>query len=235
MQRGSAGIGMLERGMIEPRFEPGRGAVRERLVGTRTANRRHGAGPELPDDFFPHVRVFADLFHVQRVEREPGSLDSRVVAGDAVLVEHGAGRRARRLRRFGPPLHGLRHRHDDRTQHPDERQAMRRHRLFSFPSGIAAAHGGGHFISFAPSARSNAAVCGCAANELPYSTPSATISGVRPSMATTSSLAPLSNRYFTTLFAPRYAAACIAVSPRSLTAFTSAPSSSTISLTASST
>ena len=60
-------------------------------------------------------------------------------------------------------------------------------------------------------------------------------SGVRPSLATTSSFAPLSNRYCTTLFAPRYAAACIAVSPRSLTALTSAPSSSTSSLTASST
>ena len=51
----------------------------------------------------------------------------------------------------------------------------------------------------------------------------------------TSSLAPLSKRYCTTLFAPRYAAACIAVSPVSATKFTSAPSSSTSILAASST
>src|SRR4029450_2633482 len=100
-------------------------------------------------------------------------------------------------------------------------------------SGIAAAHGGGHFISLAPSFRSSAAGCGCAGNAFPYSTPTATMSGVRPSTATTSSFAPLSNRYCTTLLAPRYAAACIAVSPRSLTSLTSAPCSSTSSLTAS--
>ena len=100
---------------------------------------------------------------------------------------------------------------------------------------MAAAQGAGHGISFAPSSRSSTAVWGCAANELPYSTPSATRRGVRPSRATTSSFAPRSNRYCTTLLAPRYAAACIGVSPTSLTALTSRPSSSTSIRTASST
>ena len=48
---------------------------------------------------------------------------------------------------------------------------------------MAAAQGAGQGISCAPSRRSSAAVCGCAANELPYSTPSATRRGVRPSRA----------------------------------------------------
>src|SRR4029077_10018573 len=112
----------------------------------------------------------------------------------------------------------------DETQDGDDQPQPTLFHRGSF-SWIAAAHGGGHCISFAPSFRSSTAVCGWAANELPYSTPSATIKGVRPSLATTSSFAPLSNRYCTTLFAPRYAAACIAVSPRSLTVLTSAPSS----------
>ena len=38
----------------------------------------------------------------------------------------------------------------------------------------------GQGISFAPSLRSSTAVCGWAAKEFPYSTPSATASGVRP-------------------------------------------------------
>src|SRR5688572_14495477 len=72
-------------------------------------------------------------------------------------------------------------------------------------SGMTFAHSPGHGISFAPSLRSSTAVCGFAANEFPYSTPSATTRGVRPLLSCTSSFAPLSNRYCTTLLAPRYA------------------------------
>src|SRR6185295_18168979 len=122
-------------------------------------------------------------------------------AGDAVLVDHRTRRWARRRRCCRSLLRGAGGRHD-RAQRRGQRQATCGHRLTSFGS-IAAAHGGGQVISFAPSRRSSAAVCGCAANEFPYSTPSATINGVRPSTATTSSVAPLSNRYCTTLLAPR--------------------------------
>ena len=65
----------------------------------------------------------------------------------------------------------------------------------SASSGMMFAHKPGHGISFAPSLRSSSAVCGWAANEFPYSTPSATFSGVRPILSTTSSVAPLSKKY----------------------------------------
>src|SRR5439155_1084765 len=245
MQGGPARVGVLEGEPVEGGLEPRRGAPGERGVGPRTSNRRHRARPNLAHDLFPHVGVLADPRQVQHVERESAGLHPLVVAGDAVLVEHGARWRVGRLRRSTSCVSVVCERNDHTQDRDDQREptsafarsALRQdrssHRLTS--SGIAAAHGGGHFISLAPSFLSSTAVCGWAANEFPYSTPSATINGVRPSFATTSSFAPLSKRYCTTLFAPRYAAACIAVSPRSLTWLTSAPSSSTSSLTASST
>src|SRR5262245_1257305 len=234
MQRRAAGIRVLGGRAIEVGLERRRHAVSGDLVGTRTSDRRHRARPHLADDFLQHLGVLAGLRQIDLVERETGGLEARVMTGDAVLVEHGS-RRRRRLRRLRRLSRGLRRRavhldvvgerSDEARRRRDQREPS--HRFFcSFSflsSGIAAAHGGGHFISFAPSFRSSTAVCGWAANEFPYSTPSATMSGVRPSLATTSSFAPLSKRYWTTLFAPRYAAACIAVSPRSLIALTSAP------------
>src|SRR6185295_2774673 len=223
-------VGVLEGRGVERRLEPRRGAVGEGLVRPWSSRRRHRPAADLAHDFFPLVGVFADARQVQSVERQSRRLQPAVVAGDAVLVEHGARRRGGRRLWRASPLQVAGGRGDD-TQQRDGQQAFHRGAF----SGIAAAHGAGHVISLAPSLRSSAAVCGWAANELPYSTPSATMRGVRPSLATTSSAAPLSKRYCTTLFAPRYAAACIAVSPRPLTALTLAPSSSTSSLTASST
>ena len=193
---------MLERGAVEPGLEPGHHRVRHRLVRPRPSGGRHRARPQLAHDLFPHLRVLAHMRQIQRVERQAADVGALVVAGDAVLLQHGAERRigsrarggrlrrpgAARLRRRASQLHVVGD-GDDATQHADHRCQATGHYL-SASSGIAAAHGAGHGISLAPSVRSSSAVRGWAANELPYSTPSATLNGVRPSLATTSSCAP---------------------------------------------
>ena len=41
-------------------------------------------GANLADDFFPRLRVAADVVEVERVEREAAGLQPLVVTGDAV-------------------------------------------------------------------------------------------------------------------------------------------------------
>ena len=72
----------------------------ERLVGRRVgparARWRHHAGPHLPDDPFPDVRVRGDVRHVEVVERQlarrflPGGFRGLAMARDAVAIEEGA-------------------------------------------------------------------------------------------------------------------------------------------------
>ena len=81
----SGGRGAIELG-LEIRNERRRpGAVRP-----RPSRRRHGARPKLPDHLFPHMGAGVHARQVRRVEGEPGGLQPRVVAGDAIAIEEGA-------------------------------------------------------------------------------------------------------------------------------------------------
>src|SRR5262245_41847353 len=101
--------------------------------------------------------MFTSLRRVERVECEARSFYALVVAADAVLVEHGA----RRRRQCGRLLNATGSGQSDPHHRADEsaHAAPPKIHRSSF-SGIAAAHGGGHFISLAPSFRSSIAVCG---------------------------------------------------------------------------
>ena len=103
VQRGPTGVGVLQRRAVELGLEPRHDLGRHCRVGPRQSGGRHRAGPKLAHDLFPHVRVLAHVRHIQRVERQAAHLGALVVAGRAVLPQHGAKHRVasgRMHRRF---------------------------------------------------------------------------------------------------------------------------------------
>src|SRR4029077_4547672 len=96
VQRWTAWIGMLGCGAIEVGLDRRGDAGRDGFVRPRPSDRRHRARADLAGHLLQRVGVLGWLGDVQLVEREPGGLQPRVVAGDAVLVED----RSRRLRRL---------------------------------------------------------------------------------------------------------------------------------------
>ena len=91
-----------------------------RRIGTRQAGRRHRAGPKLRDHPLPDVRVGVRPGDVQTVERQSGSPEPLVVAGDAVGIEErpGRGRGRGGLRLHGRDTAGDDEREDRRAPHP---------------------------------------------------------------------------------------------------------------------
>ena len=183
VQGGPAGVGACQCRAVELGLEPRHDGVVGRLVGPGPSDRRHGAGPQLADHRFPHLRVLARSVHVQDVEGQSSGPRTLVVAGEAVPLQDGAGcglgrRGARRCHPFARDRSGLfrgapalrrKRRSARHTQHEHQRQppepVHQRRRVqaghrFSNSSGMAAAQGAGHGISLAPSSRSSTAVCG---------------------------------------------------------------------------
>ena len=137
---GSPGIRMSRGGAIQLRFNRGDEAFHRRRVRSRRPERRHRPGPKLAHRFFQHLAMFARRREVHALQREPAGLHPIVVTGDAVAVEHRAGRgiggRRRRAalhgaedRRGGrahgahrPAAHfrrrGLKTRHDEQRRSP---------------------------------------------------------------------------------------------------------------------
>ncbi len=119
MQHRPARVGLRGGRPVQLALERRDQHVRGRFVGTSRSLRRHGAGPQLPHDFFPDFRVLGHLREVRGVEHQPGGLGPLIVAADAVAIDDGAvadgavadgiegcrGRRAclgrRRIRRLG--------------------------------------------------------------------------------------------------------------------------------------
>ena len=64
----------------------GRGAVGG-LIRPRPSRRWHLTRAKFARDFFPRLRGIADVRDIHLVEQQPGGLQPRVVAGDAVLIE----------------------------------------------------------------------------------------------------------------------------------------------------
>src|SRR5262249_7460198 len=190
---------------VERRSEKSHQGVVGCFGGTWPCRGRHGAGLQLADNLLPRHAVLRRRGNVQRAQRELARSQLFVVAAIAVLAEHclmGC-RRGRRL--LCPAPHAVPYNKDRVREHHEERQPAFHRTAFhrttcsggSASSGIMLGQKPGQGISFAPSFRSSTAVCGCAANELPYSAPSATDSGVRPLLSITSRFAPRSNRYCT--------------------------------------
>ena len=95
---GSTGIGAGRRVAIDLALEPRGQRVRARLVGPWPAGRRHRAGSQLPNDFFPRLCVGRNIVQAGMVQHQTGDLRLLVVAADAVAIEEcalrrGAGRR----------------------------------------------------------------------------------------------------------------------------------------------
>src|SRR5678809_644242 len=64
--------------------------VERRFVGSRGALWRHHASMELAQNFFPGLRLIGHAIQAQSIERQTGGSKTLVVAGDAILVQHGA-------------------------------------------------------------------------------------------------------------------------------------------------
>ncbi len=75
------------RSLINLRFEPTRQAIVRCQVRARHARRRHRAGAQFADHFFPDVGVCRDGAKVHGVQREPTGLEALVVTGDTIFVE----------------------------------------------------------------------------------------------------------------------------------------------------
>ena len=93
--RDAAGTRMCRPGTVDLVLEPAGGGAIAVGIGTRSARRRHRAGPQLLDDPLPHAGVRGWIGHVQRIEGESGGPKLLVMAGDAVAIENGARRRGR--------------------------------------------------------------------------------------------------------------------------------------------
>ena len=87
---------MFGRCPVERAFESRGHAIVGGFIGTRQPGGRHGARAQLLKHFFPEFGVFAGLVHFGRVKGDPAGLQLAVMAGNAILLEHGA--RGRRLR-----------------------------------------------------------------------------------------------------------------------------------------
>ena len=99
VDRLDAGVRRRRGGAVELRLQPPRERGVGRLIGPGTRAWWHLARAELAHDLFPHFRIPADVFDLERLERQPGGLQAVAVASDAVLVEH---RAVLGLRRDGP-------------------------------------------------------------------------------------------------------------------------------------
>ena len=112
---------------VETRFEIGGERVERGALGTTRAGGRHHPRTNLHDDFLPRLRVAADVFEVERVEREPGRFQPRVVTRDAVPREQ-RGRRgslnagAARRRVWAPAVCAVARRHRSTTVHVTQGQ-----------------------------------------------------------------------------------------------------------------
>ena len=120
-----AGVGIRRRRAVDVGLEPGRHRIVGRDIGPRPARRRHRPGPQLRDHPLPHVGVAARVGSVDggRVEAEPAGQQPVVVAGDAVAVQHRAGRPGRRLlgrkrRRGREHRHRGQRRNQERSREP---------------------------------------------------------------------------------------------------------------------
>ena len=91
VQGGPAGVGACQGSAVELGLEPRHDGVVRRLVGPGPSDRWHGAGPQLADYRFPHLRVLARSVHVQDVEGQSSGPRTLVVAGEAVPLQDGAG------------------------------------------------------------------------------------------------------------------------------------------------
>ena len=89
--RGPAGIRMGGGFTVERVFQQCDERFERGLVRARPAGRRHRAAPQLVRHLLPGRPIGADPLDVAAVEQQPGRLQPLVVAGDAVLVEEGAG------------------------------------------------------------------------------------------------------------------------------------------------
>ena len=166
------------------------------LVRPRPSGRRHRAGANLANDVLPGFGFFGTRAEISSVlsARPPDFTFSlwqltqyfctrRLMVATASALQRGSacarlrGRAAPACAYAGTRLRTLST--TATTKHVAAATAMRFHRTGSSggnaSSGITFGHRPGHGISFAPSLRSSTAVCGLAANEFPYSTPSATL------------------------------------------------------------
>ena len=88
MERGRAGIGMRGRGAVELRFEARGEGIERSAIRPRRARRRHHAGANLADHFFPGFGVDSAAWRrVKFLENQIAGLQPLAVAGDAVLTE----------------------------------------------------------------------------------------------------------------------------------------------------
>ncbi len=95
---GASGIGMRRGSEVERGFEPAGGGVVGRVVRPPSARRRHGAAPQLHDNFFPRVCGALDVIRINAFQREISCPRAIVVTRDAVFRHH----IARGVGRFGP-------------------------------------------------------------------------------------------------------------------------------------
>ena len=87
---GGSWVELTDRQTIERGLERrGEGLTRGWSRPGRTVGRHH-PGPQLADDFLPHIRVPREHERVERVKGKPAALDPRVVATDAVLASRNA-------------------------------------------------------------------------------------------------------------------------------------------------
>ena len=85
-----ARIRIASRRRVDPAREPRRKGLVGRFVGARPRGRRHGPGPEFPDDLLPGFRlvgIVAGAGQVELLQREAGRERPVVVAADAVTVQ----------------------------------------------------------------------------------------------------------------------------------------------------
>jgi hypothetical protein len=124
VNRNPARIGFRRGCRIQCAFKSGHDGLIRGGIGTRTARRRHLAGSQLRDDFFPHLCVVADLCGIERVELQGCRFEPRVVAGHTVPIEDVA--RAGDRSRGAPRQHGRAQscRHDERREQARRRESI---------------------------------------------------------------------------------------------------------------
>ena len=89
MDRHVSGIGFCGDGRIQRPLQVSGDGIIGGFVGPRRAWRRHLVRAEFGSDFFPDLGIAADTLKIQLVDHQAGGLALLVVAGDAVLREHG--------------------------------------------------------------------------------------------------------------------------------------------------
>src|SRR5262249_16187826 len=199
--------------------------IQHRTIRTPSARRGHHACLDLANDLFPRGGIILDVLVIESVEHQPCRLRALIVTGNAILVEQS------RIERSSGCCGRLRPGRHLCTTGADQPQRGTKCTKEIFEPYVAFFACIPHLHSFSPvgvainflinAIELGFAFAGCVARN----TPSPQLSGVRPSLSFTSSLAPLDTRYSMISSEPRLAAPMTAVMPIEFASLTLNPSS----------